>query len=79
MSEKIKLENIVDAGFDSENGEAFRCAVEEYVCSACRHLVEKDDTFCTSCGEELVDSGKVEHHYGGKKLSDTEYMEELGH
>ena len=75
--DKIKLENIVEAGFDTETGDRFLNITEEYVCDGCRHLVEKDDKYCFHCGVLLSDSGKVEHYYKGNPLSDTEFKEEL--
>lgn len=78
MANKIKLENIVEAGFDTETGDKFLGVVDwEYVCGSCRHLIEKDDKFCPSCGEELTDSGTIEHYYEGKQLTDTQFKEEL--
>jgi len=77
MANKIKLENIVDAGFDSGNGDAFLNIIEKYVCGKCRHIVEKTDKYCWKCGELLVDSGKLEHYYKGEQLTDTQFKEEL--
>lgn len=75
--DKIKLENIAEVGFDTETGDAFVNFTEEYVCGGCRHLVGKDDKYCPFCGGPLENSGKVEHYYGRRQLTDTEFKKEL--
>ena len=73
MPNKIKLENIVPAGFDRQTGKPTLRITNEYVCEACRHLVELADKFCWQCGEELKQSELVEHYQQGRKLTDKEY------
>ncbi len=74
MADKIKLENIVQAGFDPKNGDEFVNLTEEYACGNCRNLVEQADKYCRWCGEPLEDSGKVEHWRKGEELDDEEFM-----
>lgn len=79
MPNKIKLENILLAGFDSDTGDAFINITEEYVCENCRHLVDKNDKFCWQCGEELKQSKLIEHYYEGKKLTERNFQKEVLH
>lgn len=72
MVKKIKLENIVQAGFDRENGDEFLNITEEYVCNNCRHIVEREDNYCWKCGKTL-DEESVEHYQAGEKLSDDDF------
>lgn len=74
MAERIKLENIVPAGFDTETGDEFINITEEYVCGSCRHIVGLADKFCWRCGELLEDTGKVEHWRKGEQLDGEEFM-----
>lgn len=78
MPDKIKLENIVHAGFDTETGDEFMNITEEYACSSCRNLVAKTDKFCRWCGELLKDTGKMEHYHKGEKLTDKEFKKRAG-
>lgn len=77
MADKIKLENIVHAGFDTETGDEFMNITEEYACSSCRNLVAETDKFCWRCGELLKDA-KVEHYQKGEKLTDKEFKKRAG-
>lgn len=77
MVDKIKLENIVEAGFDAEDGSAFLNIITEFVCSNCRHLVGQSSKYCTFCGESLNDTGKIEHYYKGEQLTDAQFKKEL--
>ena len=73
MVEIIKLENIETDGFDRNTGKPMEKIIEEYVCEACRHLVNKDDKFCRQCGAKLEPSSRVEHYFEGKKLTNKEF------
>lgn len=75
MADKIKQENLVDAGYDTETGDKFVNEIEEYICSACHHLVQRDDRFCWQCGEELNGSSIVLHYYRGEKLTNVKFKE----
>jgi predicted amidophosphoribosyltransferase len=69
MAKIIKLENI-------QKGEATDLkekVTEEYVCSACRHLVKSTDTVCWQCGANLEQSSTVEHYHRGKELTDDRF------
>jgi len=73
---KIKLENIVDEGFDRQTGKPVSKVTAEYICENCRHLVEASDKFCWQCGEKLEVSDIVEHHSQGKQLTEEEFQKE---
>ncbi len=76
---KIKLENIVDEGFDPETGKAVSKVTVEYVCEGCRHLVKENDKFCWQCGKKLKQSELVEHYDKGEKLTDEEFTVRRNH
>jgi len=73
MVKKIKLENIVGTGYNRMTGKPAEHTTEEFVCEACRHLVNEGDKFCWNCGSPLEASSVVEHWYRGKKLTNTEF------
>ena len=73
MADRIKMENIVPAGFDTETGDEFVNLTDEYVCSNCRHLVGKNDKYCSQCGELLKDTGAVEHWEKGEELTGKKF------
>jgi hypothetical protein len=75
MADKIKLENIVPAGFDTENGDEFLNITVEFTCGNCRHLVGEADKFCGMCGEKLEDTGKIEHWHKGTQLTEQEFLD----
>lgn len=75
MAKKIKLENIVADGYDRNTGKLTEKVTDEYVCEACRHLVNTSDAFCWQCGSELSLSNLVEHHSNGKKLTDKQFQD----
>jgi hypothetical protein len=77
MADRIKLENIVPAGFDVDTGDEFLNITEEFVCGNCRHLVGQADKYCGQCGELLKDMGKIEHWDKGKRLTDKEFKEQM--
>ena len=72
---KIKLENIIDEGFDRQTGKTVSKATIEYACQNCRHLVKIEDIYCWQCGERL-EGEFIEHYYKGEKITDTEYQKE---
>ena len=71
---KIKLENIVNKGFDRVTGKPMLEITTEYVCEGCRHIVNIDDKFCWQCGEMLEQSDLVEHYRKGDKLTEKEFQ-----
>lgn len=89
MVERIKLENVIGIpqehkhdGIDyGKNSFCPKCGQklialsisEEYVCEKCRHLVQKDDMFCSFCGEVLSDSKKVEHYAGDSQIDEESF------
>jgi len=70
----IKLENIIDEGFDRQTGKTVSKATTEYVCENCRHLIEVSDKFCWQCGERLEQSNFVEYYSKGGKITKEEYQ-----
>ena len=70
---RIKLENMVDKGFDRQTGNPISEVTVEYVCEACRHLVNPEDKFCWKCGMALEQSNLVEHYQRGEGLSDADF------
>ena len=84
MANRIKLKNMFNATkIHNHNGQEYRdkpfcsycgeslvvlTAREEYVCEACRHLIQPSDVFCSHCGEELFDSNKINHSFGGIRV-----------
>ena len=73
MADKIKLENIVQAGFSPTDGKSKLVLTNELVCSNCRHLVASDSAFCWQCGEQLTPSSIIEHYEKGVKLDQAAY------
>jgi len=73
MGKRVKLENIIQAGFTTDMGDRIFNITEEYVCKNCRHLVEVIDKFCWFCGEELESSDIVEHWQKGIQLSNEAF------
>ena len=71
---KIKLENIIDEGFDRQTGKTVSKATTEYACQNCRYLVQIEDIYCWQCGERLAGEF-IEHYYKGEKITDKEYQE----
>jgi len=76
MANIIKLENIKDAGFSPATGKQAKEITEEYVCEACRHLVDREAQFCWQCGEKLQLSALVEHYHQGERLTSEKFEEE---
>lgn len=74
MAKIIKLENLRST-YDRDTGSLIIQEIIEFVCEACRHLVNQDDKFCWQCGEPLEKSSKVEHYYKGEKLTNTKFRE----
>ncbi len=84
MAKRIKLENVIPILKGHKHGDEDysrfphcpKCGQntiaydikEEYVCEACRHLVEPTYVFCPHCGGELSAGDKVEHHIGGLQI-----------
>lgn len=86
MAKRIKLENIIPVlqshkHNDIEYGKREYCPIcgeslakqtirEEYVCEACRHLVQATDIYCSHCSERLSDTDRVDHYIGGLRIND---------
>lgn len=75
VSKVIKLENLVDVGYDQKSGRCSLVETVDYVCGACRHLVNITDKFCWQCGVKLEQSDLVEHYSQGKQLTNMEFKE----
>ena len=78
MAKRIKLENIVSRGFDRQTGKLIEKETLEFVCEACRHLVNQSDKFCWQCGGKLEVSDLTEHYYKGEKVTDEKYQRRRG-
>ena len=78
MANKVKLENIMQAGSDQETGDRFLNITEEYVCGNCRHLVEAADKFCWYCRSELRTSDKIEHWQKGVQIAEDTFQKIRG-
>lgn len=78
MGKKIKLENLMERGYDRLSGELKIEVTNEYVCSGCRHSVNVEDNFCWHCGEGLMPSSKLEHYHKGERLTDKEFKKRVG-
>lgn len=74
MSQKIKLENSHGVEYDRETGEPYLSVTEEYVCDKCRHIVKQPDKFCWRCGEQLEDTGMIEHHAGAFQVTHDQFL-----
>lgn len=75
MRQRIKLENSHGVVHDRQTGEPVIDITVEYVCEHCRELVNETDKYCWKCGEELQDTGLVEHHVGGGQINHSHFQQ----
>ena len=72
----IRLENLRSI-HNRDTGNLILEKVTEFVCGACRHLVNQTDKFCWQCGEMLEQTNKVEHYYRGEQFADKNFQEKI--
>lgn len=70
---KVRLENIVNCGYDNDTGDRVLNITVEFVCSDCRHLVEGGDAYCWCCGKKFDGGATTEHYQKGKQLTNESF------